>query len=98
MKRVPDDETRVRVLEIKWGNDMSYENSILKEEQRMTNLFFHRIKKFCNLFSNFCLVSTVLAVSHGKWVSFYSIISKKWMSHHFFLKEGEVTGLFRNGN
>ena len=63
----------------------------------MKNSFFHRIKKYVKLFTNFCLVSTVLAISHGKWVSFYSIISKQWLQHFFYLKEGEVTGLYRNG-
>lgn len=86
---------RVRVIELKWENEISYENSIFHKGYTMKNLYYQRIKKFCKLFQNFRLVQTMLIVSHGKAISFFSILSQKWTQHLFF--DHEVKDLFKNG-
>ena len=94
LKDVKHDEIRVRVLELKWENEISYENSEFKSGFNMNNLFFQRIKKYCKPFTGFCLVSTVLVVAHRNIISIFSILSQKWMNHLFF--KSEIKDLFRN--
>lgn len=95
LRAVGADKSRVRILELKWENEISYENSVFKKNYTMDNLFFQRIKKFCKVFSNFCLVETMLIVSHGKAISLFSILSQKWVYHLFY--DQDVRELFRNG-
>lgn len=39
-KDVPEGETRIRVLDLKWENEISHENSVYKAGYTMDNLFF----------------------------------------------------------
>lgn len=87
-------KTRIRVLDLKWENEISYENSVYKKGYTMNNLFFQRIKKHCKPFSNFSLVGTVLIVSHANMISMFSIITQKWVKHFFYASE--IWEIFRN--
>ncbi len=91
-----DKKERVRVLELKWQNELSFENSEYKAHFTYKNIFYQRIKKACKIYTSFCLVGTVLIISHGKVVSLYSILTESWMKHFYF--NSDVRALYRNGN
>ena len=74
---------------------ISYEVSTYNKKYSISKLFFWDIRKYCKLFSNFMLVKSTLIVSHGKALSFYSLLEKKWLTQLFF--EEEVIVLIRNG-
>lgn len=93
-KDVAENETRIRVIDLKWENEISYENSHYKAGYSMDNLFFQTIKKYCKPFTGFCLVSTVLIVAHRNVISIYSLLSNSWVRHLFY--SSEVVELFRN--
>lgn len=40
IKKVAPQKTRIRVLELKWESEISYENSVYKKGYSMNNLFF----------------------------------------------------------
>lgn len=93
-KDVEEGETRIRVIDLKWENEISYENSHYKAGYSMDNLFFQTIKKHCKPFTGFCLVSTLLIVAHRNVISIYSLLSNSWVRHLFY--SSEIVELFRN--
>jgi len=84
------------VLDLKWQNELCYENSIYKPSFTYKNLFYQRIKNSCKIYTSFCLVGTVLIVSHSKVISLYSIVTETWKKHFYF--DSDVISMYRNGN
>ena len=62
---IAKDDDKIRHIDLHLANEISYENSHFNEHYTLKNLFFQRIKKFVKLFSSFCLIGTVLIISHG---------------------------------
>lgn len=66
---------RIRLVELKLENEISYKNSQFKESYTMTNLFFFRIRNFCKIYSSFNLLDTYMIVSHGRIISKFNLLT-----------------------
>lgn len=75
LKPVDRGKERVRLIELKLENEISYKNSTFKESYTMQNLFFFRIRNFCKIYSSFNLLDTYMIVSHGKIISKFNLLT-----------------------
>jgi hypothetical protein len=74
---------RVRVIDLKWASDSSYENSEHVPGMLFEKMCFWRIKESCKLYKSFCMSGTNMIVAHGSFVSIFSVVAEDWV-HHFF--------------
>lgn len=69
------------------------EESESKKGFNFSQIFYQKIKNHCKLFNSFVLIKTLMLVSHGHIVSFFSVLKQKWIKHFSF--ESQVKSIFR---